>query len=108
MVPKCQNVGSKTHSGTFPAQIKGDHVSRPRSVALQAAGLERDNGRVSAKAAGLERAELQAGGFCAKSVVVVLQAGGLKRDTSRPRDTVPCCLRRKWARMGFRFNVLKL
>ncbi len=68
--------------------------------------MERDNVRFRAKAASLEHGALQAGGFCAKSAVVALQAGGLKRDTARPRDTVPYCLRRKWARMGLRVNSL--
>ncbi len=87
MASKFQTIDSKTHSGPFPAQAIGDRVSRPRGVALQAAGLERDNGRLGAKAAGLERATLQAGGFCTKSAVVALQAGGLERDTARPRDS---------------------
>ena len=65
----------------------GDRVSRPGGVALQAAGLERDNGRLGANAAGLERVTLQADGFCTKSAVVALQAGGLERDTARPRDS---------------------
>ena len=63
MVSKFQTIGSKTHSGTFSVQATEGRVSRPRGVALQAAGLERDNGRLGAKAAGLERATLQAGGF---------------------------------------------
>ncbi len=47
----------------------GGRVARPRGLAFRAAGLKRDNGRLGAKAAGLERATLQAGGFCAKSAV---------------------------------------
>ena len=78
---------SKTNSGTFSVLAAGDRVSRPRGVALQAAGLERDNRRFRAKAAGLERAVLQAGNFCAKSDVVALQAGGLERDAARPMDS---------------------
>ena len=87
MALKFRNVGSKTHSGPSPAQAIGDRVSRPRGVALQAADLERDNGRLGAKAAGLERATLQAGGFWTKSAVVALHAGGLELDTARPRDS---------------------
>ena len=87
MFSKFQNIESEAHSCTFSVQATGVRVSRPRGVALQAAGLERDNGRLGAKAAGLERATLQAGGFCTKSAVVALQAGGLERDTARPRDS---------------------
>ncbi len=69
-------------------KAQSEHFSmQPRSDALQAAGLDRDNVRFRAKAAGLERAALQAGGFCANSAVVALQAGGLERDAARTRDS---------------------
>ena len=87
MISKFRTIDSKTHSGTFPVQATGGCVSRPHDVALQASGLERGNGRLGAKAAGLERATLQADGFCTKSTVVALQACGLERDTARPRDS---------------------
>ena len=106
MVSKFRYIDSELHSGTFSVHAAGGRVSRPRGVALQAAGLESDNGRLGAKAAGLERATLQAGDFCAKSAVVAIQAGGLKRDTARPRDTAPCCLHRKCARMGILYFAL--
>ena len=66
-------------------------VPGPRSVALQAARLERDSGGFRrAKADGMERGARQAGGFIAKSAGVAAQAGGLKREHARRRDPAPC------------------
>ncbi len=70
-------------------------VPGPRGVALQAAGLERDNRRFRANAAGLEHGALQAGGLSSTSVVVAPPAGGLKRHTTRLKDTVPGRLHRR-------------